>query len=288
MIGILPVDKPEGPTSHDVVGLARRSLGTRRIGHTGTLDPFATGLLLLCIGRATRLAEYLTGLDKSYEAIARLGVATDTLDRTGAIAAESHEWEHIEPAAIRAAFEDQTGTRMQVPPAYSAKRLGGRRAYARARAGERVEPEPVEVTIRALEVTAVEGAEVRFRMRCSSGTYVRAVARDAGEGLGVGAHLTALRRTSIGGFDVRAALTPDALSDSGAVANALIAPLEALGHLPRVQLEEGEAERIGHGRTLPAGGRVGGTGPVVLAEDDRLVAIAELDGRNLRPRKVFT
>src|SRR5690606_28992033 len=141
--GVLPVDKPEGPTSHDVVALARRALGIRRIGHTGTLDPFATGLLLLCIGPATRLAEYLTGLDKTYEAVARLGVATDTLDHTGEVVQRSDGWQALSPEAVRNAFEEQRGRRLQTPPVYSAKKIGGRRAYELARKGVELAPEPV-------------------------------------------------------------------------------------------------------------------------------------------------
>ncbi|HSH45652.1 MAG TPA: hypothetical protein VK966_07335, partial [Longimicrobiales bacterium] len=135
MTGILPVDKPEGPTSHDVVAMARRALGVRRIGHTGTLDPFATGLLLLCVGPATRLAEYFSDLSKTYEATARLGVATDTLDRTGSTVSTSEAWRELSPDAIREAFQAEGGTRLQQPPAYSAKRIGGRRSHELAREG---------------------------------------------------------------------------------------------------------------------------------------------------------
>lgn len=285
MTGILPVDKPEGPSSHDVVAAARRALGLRRIGHTGTLDPFATGLLLLCLGPATRLAEYLVGLDKEYEATARLGVATDTLDHTGAVMAETGEWRALTGPAIRAAFEGQAGTRPQVPPIYSAKKIGGRKAYELAREGEAVVPDAVEVTIHSLEVTAVDGAEVRFRMRCTSGTYVRAVARDAGDALGVGAHLTALRRTAVGRFRVDDALPADRLQDAGAVRAALVAPLPALDHLPVVELSEDERRRVGHGQRLSGAGRPRGL--VTLAEAGELVAVAESDGETLRPRKVF-
>lgn len=288
MTGVLPVDKPAGPTSHDVVAMARRALGIRRIGHTGTLDPFATGLLLLCIDRATRLSEYLTGLDKVYEATARLGVATDTLDGTGTVTAETEAWQELAEPEIRAAWLEQTGRRIQAPPSYSAKKVDGRRAYERARAGEAVAPDPVEVVIHSMEVLAVDGPDVRFRMRCSSGTYVRAVARDAGDTLGVGAHLTSLRRTGIGGFTMGMALPVDRLDDRGAVAAALISPLEALAHLPKIDLDDDEVEKVGHGQALSAGDRAIGSDVVVLAAGGRLVAVAERDGASLRPRKVFT
>lgn len=288
MTGVLPVDKPAGPTSHDVVAMARRALGIRRIGHTGTLDPFATGLLLLCIDRATRLSEYLTGLDKVYEATARLGVATDTLDGTGTVTAETEAWQELAEPEIRAAWLEQTGRRIQAPPAYSAKKVDGRRAYERARAGEAVAPDPVEVVIHSMDVLAIDGPDVRFRMRCSSGTYVRAVARDAGDALGVGAHLTSLRRTGIGDFAVGTALPVDRLDDREAVAAALISPLEALAHLPKIDLDDDEVERVGHGQALSAGDRAIGSDVVVLADGGLLVAVAERDGASLRPRKVFT
>ncbi len=285
MTGALPVDKPAGPTSHDAVAAARRALGIRRIGHTGTLDPFATGLLILCVGPATRLAEYLTGLDKRYDATARLGIATDTLDRTGAVVSETETWRGLEPGAVRAAFEDQQGPLRQVPPAYSAKKLRGRKAYELAREGKAVEPAPVDVVIHELEVLDVTGPEVRFRMRCSSGTYVRAVARDAGAALGVGAHLTALRRTHVGRFRVDDAVPLDRLDDPAAVEAALLSPLDAVAHLPRVSLDPDRIHRVCHGQTIPADGT--GSGVVALAAGDELVAVAESDGRTIRPRKVF-
>ena len=285
MTGVLPVDKAAGPSSHDVVAAARRALGVRRIGHTGTLDPFATGLLLLCIGTATRLAEYIVGLDKEYEAVARLGVATDTLDHTGEVVSETGAWSQLDEKEIRAAFESQAGSRSQIPPVYSAKKIGGRRAYELAREGEAVVPDAVGVTIHALEVTGVDGPAVRFRMRCSSGTYVRSVARDAGEALGVGAHLTALRRSAVGRFRVEEAVPMDGLEDRGAVAAALISPMESLSHLPAKELSAEERRRIGHGQRLPA--ESGLKGLLALTEGGALVAVAESDGHVIRPRKVF-
>lgn len=286
MNGVLPVDKPEGPTSHDLVAVARRSLGIRRIGHTGTLDPFATGLLLLCVGQATRLAEYLTGLDKTYEATARLGVRTDTLDRTGAVLDDSDAWRDLDDARIRAAFEGQIGQRFQTPPAYSAKKVGGRRAYERARAGDAVALDPVAVEILDLDVLGVDGPDVRFRVTCSSGTYVRTIAADAGASLGVGAHLTALRRTAVGRFAVDTALPVERLTDPAAAAAALIAPLDALRHMPVVELTDEEADHIRHGRAVTAHGR-GGEGTVALALNERLLAVADSAGGTIRPRKVL-
>ncbi|MFO7892974.1 MAG: tRNA pseudouridine(55) synthase TruB [Longimicrobiales bacterium] len=302
MRGVLPVDKPEGPTSHDVVATARRALDTRRIGHTGTLDPFATGLLILGVGQATKLAQYLTGLEKTYEATARLGTATDTLDRTGAVTAESDAWEALTEPAIRAAFEDQRGEREQTPPAYSAKRVGGKKSYELARTGQTVELAPVEVTIHTLDVLAVDGRDVRFRIRCSTGTYVRAVARDAGHALGVGAHLTELRRTAVGPFDVVDAVSVDTLKRAGewgagsdapeaaqtaraALDTALLSPLDALAHLPRLMLDADQLRRVKHGQSIEVPGF--DEGLVALVDAGELRAVGESNGRWVRPRKVF-
>ena len=177
---------------------ARRALDTRRVGHTGTLDPFASGLLLLCLGPATRLAEYLLGLDKEYLATARLGVTTDTLDREGDAVETASGWETLSSDEVRAALDELTGSISQTPPAFSAKKVKGEAAHRLARRGEAPELEPVTVTIHELELLDLDLPRVRFRVRCSSGTYVRAIARDVGEALGVGAHLTELRRTGIG------------------------------------------------------------------------------------------
>lgn len=287
MTGVLPVAKPEGPTSHDMVASARRILRTRRVGHTGTLDPFASGLLLLCIGRATRLSEYLTGLEKTYEAVARLGASTDTLDREGRVVSTSDAWADLDEATVRSAFEDQQGTLLQTPPEYSAKKIGGRRAYELAREGVRVAPDPVEVSIHSLRVLSVDGPDVTFSVRCSSGTYIRAIGRDAGAALGTGAHLTKLRRTAVGGFHLDQAVRLEDLEDPTEAEAALIRPLDALGHLPVVELGADEVARVGHGQALQAEGRAP-TGRVVLAADSRLLAVAESDGATLRPRKVFT
>jgi len=286
--GVLRVDKPEGPTSHDVVAAARRALGTRRIGHTGTLDPFASGLLLLCVGRATRLVEYLTGLPKTYVATARLGEATDTADRTGAVTARSGRWRDLAPEEIRSAFARQVGAIMQVPPAYSAKRVEGERAYDRARRGEAVELPPVPVVIHRIDILDLTLPEVTFEVECSSGTYVRAIARDVGEALGTGAHLTRLRRTRIGRHDVEDAVEMDALTDPAAVRRAWLEPLEAVAHLPRIDVGDAEARALRSGVPVILPGAATTGGPVAVAHHDKLLAIAELDGRRLQPRKVFT
>jgi tRNA pseudouridine55 synthase len=286
MNGVFPVDKPEGPTSHDVVVMARRGLGIRRIGHTGTLDPFASGLLLLCVGKATRLAEYLTGLDKSYEATARLGVRTTTLDRTGDVVDTTADLQDLQPDPVRAAFEGQAGSRLQRPPAYSAKKVGGRRAYDLARAGTDVELASVQVEIMELDVTGIDGPDVHFRIRCSSGTYVRTVAAEAGEALGVGAHLTRLRRTAVGRFRVEDAVPVEGLSDPQRARDARIDPLAALAHLPAVTVNDEQAAELRHGRGVTMAGLP--IAPAVAVEHQgALLAVAESDGASLRPRKVL-
>lgn len=285
--GVLPVDKPEGPTSHDVVAAARRGLGTRRVGHTGTLDPFASGLLLLCIGRATRLAEYLSELPKTYVAAARLGVSTDTDDRTGAVVASSERWRELSAAEIEAAFRSQVGRILQVPPIFSAKRVGGERMYRLARRGETPEAHPVPVTVYRLEVRSLDLPVVEFEVECSSGTYIRAIARDVGETLGTGAHLIALRRTRIGVHHVAGALPMDRLGDRDAVAAALLSPLAALSHLPVVEVSEHEAVELGNGVPVTAPEGLAAGGPIAVAFENELLAVAAVEGGRLVPRKVF-
>lgn len=286
--GVLPVDKPEGPTSHDVVGRARRALGERRIGHTGTLDPFASGLLLLCVGGATRLSEYLTGMDKHYEATAVLGTATDSGDRDGEVvsSAPPESVAALSLEAVEAAVAALRGVQRQVPPALSARKVGGVPAHRRVRRGEEVTLEAREVTIHAFEVDAWEPPLLRLRVHCSSGTYVRSLARDLGEALGVGGHLGALRRTAVGRFGVEGALTPDDLADAERVGRALIAPLEAVAHLPRVDVDEKGVLELGHGRSVPAPGLSEGT-EAACAHQQRLVAVGFVRDGVLRPRKVF-
>jgi tRNA pseudouridine55 synthase len=287
---VLPVDKPVGPTSHDVVAAARKALGERRVGHTGTLDPFASGLLLLCVGRATRLAEYFSGLDKAYDAEARLGVATDTLDCEGEVVSESDAWTDLTEAALEEALGALRGEIQQVPPQFSAKKVDGERAYKTARDGRRVELPPVAVTVHELTLTGVDLPLVRFRVRCSSGTYVRALARDLGDALGVGAHLTALRRTAVGAWRVASALSMDDLADPVRVAAAAVDPLEALAHLPIVEVDGEAAGRLAHGQTVEipgAGHAASGAGVIAVAHDGALVAVGEADERVIRPRKVF-
>jgi tRNA pseudouridine55 synthase len=196
--GVLVVDKPLGPTSHDVVARARRALGTPRVGHTGTLDPQATGVLPLVVGKATRLAQFLSASVKEYDALVAFGRATDTYDAAGAVTEETGRQPSAE--AVEAALERFRGAFLQAPPAYSAKKVDGERAYARARRAEAVTPAPVAVTVERLELTGWDGDLVCLRVRASAGFYVRSLAHDLGAALGTGAHLAGLRRILAGAF----------------------------------------------------------------------------------------
>jgi len=286
--GVLPVDKPEGPTSHDVVSRVRRALGTRAVGHTGTLDPFASGLLLVCVGPATRLAEYITGLPKTYVATLRLGTATDTDDLTGEVIGGSDEWRGVTRERIDAALQAQVGTTLQLPPLFSAKKVDGERMYAAARRGEAVERKPSTVTIHGIRLIGMELPDVEFEVECGAGTYIRAIARDAGERLGVGGHLRTLRRTRVGPHSVERAVPLGLLDDAERVAAAILSPLEAVAHLPRAVVDDDGLAALRFGRALEAPDDVPAGGPVAIASaGGSLLAIGERIGGVLQPRKVF-
>jgi len=287
--GLLPLDKPSGPTSHDMVARARRALGTRRIGHSGTLDPFASGLLLLLVGGATRLAEYLAPLPKEYLARARLGVRTSTDDPEGEVVSESDAWRGLSREALEEGLVPLRGEIEQMPPPYSAKKVGGRPAHRRVRAGESVVLKPARVSVHDLMVEDVELPWVTFRVRCSTGTYVRALARDLGENLGVGAHLAELRRTRIGPFRVEDALHGDELEHEDRVSEALVSPLKTVSHLERVDLDEDAAARVRMGQFLAADsyGLPAGDALFALSCEGELVAVASVQEGRIRPRKVL-
>lgn len=285
-MGILLVDKPAGVTSHDVVAVVRRALAVRKVGHAGTLDPFATGLLVLGIGRATRLLEYLTGLDKEYEATARFGVATDSQDPEGAVIAEDDCWEDLTADRIRAVAGGMVGSLLRSPPVYSAVKVGGVPAHRRVRRGESVELPPREATVHALEVLGVDLPEVRFRVACSSGTYVRSLGVELGQRLGTGCHLTALRRTRVGTFDVRDAVGLEAVRGGGIPARARVDAVSALAHLPRVVVGPDEAAMLATGKKVPNGAPECGAAVFALP-GDRLVAVGAVRDGVLEPRKVF-
>jgi tRNA pseudouridine55 synthase len=285
--GILLVDKPEGPTSHDVVAIARRALRTKRVGHTGTLDPFASGLLVLCLGSSTRLAEYLSGLPKSYSATIRLGVATTTDDSTGE-SLSTADTGMVSREALAEALASQVGEIDQLPPIFSAKKVDGERMYAAARRGEHVERKPSRVIIHSIDLVSFEPPTAEITVECGSGTYIRSIARDVGEILGVGGHLTQLRRTRVGTHDVADAVSVEQLADEDAVRRAFRPPAAAVAHLPSLILGDAEIAALKHGRALPHADRVPVDGPIaLLGAAGELLAIGERSGDDVQPRKVF-
>ncbi len=269
MHGVLVIDKPSGPTSHDVVARVRRALGEKRIGHTGTLDPLATGVLALVVGRATRLAQFLTGDEKEYLATVRLGLATPTYDAeglgpdfrlkpdaTGPREEPGGADFRLKPdaAVIECALAQFRGTCLQTPPPYSAKKVAGVRAYRHARNQQAVELTPVPVTVRALECVRYAGERLELHVACSSGFYVRTLAHDLGQRLGCGAHLEALRRTRSGQFRLDQALPLDRVESDPASGAARLVPMEdLLPGFPAAVLNEAGVRRVSHGNTVAAG-----------------------------------
>jgi len=278
--GVLVVHKPVGPTSHDVVVCARRSLGIKRIGHTGTLDPQASGVLPLVLGQATRLAQHLSGSDKEYEAVIRFGIVTDTYDAAGTIVEESGRVPSS--ADVEQALSQFVGEIEQVPPLYSAKMVGGERSYVRARSGKPISPSPVRVRVNDLAVIEMSGGRARVRIRCSAGFYVRSLAHELGARLGVGGILDSLLRTEAAGFGLADALGFDALvTGARAELRARVRPMEALlSDVPAVRLTPAGVRWAIHGRDLGPGDIIG---PAVttsrltrlLGPDGRLVGLAE-------------
>lgn len=287
-IGILLVDKPEGPTSHDVVDAVRKAAGIRRVGHAGTLDPFASGLLLLLLGPATRLSEYFLGMDKEYDATVHLGVETRSHDRDGEVVSEVSGWRELGADELEVALAGFRGRISQQPPVYSAKKVRGESAHRRVRRGETVELEAVEVEVYDLRVLEIDLPEVRLGVRCSSGTYVRALARDLGRSLKVGGHLSALRRTGIGPYSSASASSLDSLGDLEVIQTRLISPALALSHFPAYRVGPEEAACLCQGQSLSIKGEeIPEEIPVrVLLEGD-LLAMAVREGDQLRPRKVL-
>ena len=277
--GILLVDKPAGMTSHDVVATTRRSLGERRVGHAGTLDPFATGLLVLLAGRATRLLPYIDGEPKVYEAVIRFGSETDTDDSTGE---PTRQAPSPDREALDSAIPRLTGVIDQIPPAYSAKQVAGRRAYAAARAGEALDLAPSSVTVHEWRTMSWMADDLHATIVCSGGTYIRALARDLGRLTGSAAHLASLRRVRSGPFDVSDAVTVDELRQSRP---ALRSPLEALRSLAVEPIDDASIEHILHGRAVPA--HAGGERAALVDAAGDLVAIATRDGSHWQPRVVL-
>jgi tRNA pseudouridine55 synthase len=290
MLGVVNLDKPVGPTSHDMVGLLRRLTGTRRIGHAGTLDPLASGVLPILVGGATRFSAELTGGNKRYEAAIRLGATSATDDAQGPIApGDAPVPDEDEVRDALAAF---VGTFEQRPPAFSARKQGGRTAHRAARAGTPIEVPPRTVTISQIDVLGFErdadGAIVRIDLRCGAGTYVRSLARDLGARLGCGGYLAALRRTESAGLHAADAITPqrlEALAADGRLGEAVV-PVGDLLHLPRVTLDAAAASAFVHGSATPAEAGAEGGGRHAVFAGDALIGIGILTEGVLRPEKV--
>ncbi len=306
MDGLLVIDKPAGITSHDVIYRTRRILNERRIGHTGTLDPFATGVLLVLVGRATRLAQFLSGTDKQYDAIIRLGYSTDTGDLTGTkIESESAVpgggWNEEQ---IEAALSTLRGYIDQTPPMYSAKKIAGKKLYELARRGEEVEREPVRVCIHEFSAIKEDGQllkdnrdgtfDLRAHVSCTAGTYVRTLAEDLGKRLGVGAHLAELRRTKVGEFDLAGAVTLDELKTrviEESLGTVLIPPASALSFMPSVHLTDDDSRRVRNGMEVKVAETAWSHQQHIRICDSKgsLIAVGEYDANKnqLLPRTVI-
>lgn len=288
--GVLVVDKPIGLTSHDVVQIIRRGTGIRRAGHTGTLDPRASGVLVVLIGPAVRLSEYVAASDKRYQATIRLGSSTDTYDSEGSIT-ETKSWENITEEEFNRVLQKFVGEIEQVPPPYSAVKVKGKKAYDFAREGEEVELTPRIIQVYHLEVLEWAPPEVVIDVYCSSGTYVRSLANDLGRELGCGAHLIGLRRTKSGKFTLRDAIPLRKLQeafDAGTWYRYLIPAAEALAEWPMVELDADQVELVRHGHRIPGEPNEKGWARGVSQQGD-LVALLEYDAETgeWQPRKVF-
>jgi tRNA pseudouridine55 synthase len=288
--GVLVVDKPVGLTSHDVVQIIRRGTGIRRAGHTGTLDPRASGVLVVLIGPAVRLSEYVSASDKRYQATIRLGSSTDTFDAEGRITS-SAPVENISEEQFEDILDHYVGEIEQVPPPYSAIKVGGRKAYEMARDGEEVNLEPRVIQVYSLELLEWDSPEAVVDVFCSSGTYVRSLANDLGNELGVGAHLVGLRRTKSGRFTLRDAVPLRRLQEAfiaGDWYKYLIPAAEALAEWPMVELDADQVELVRHGHRVPAESGSKGWARGVSEQGD-LVALLEVDEdkSEWQPRKVF-
>lgn len=286
--GMMVIDKGRGLSSFDVIRRLRRLTGERKLGHAGTLDPMATGVLLVMFNKATRLSQYLMGAHKAYLATVTLGVRTETDDVEGDVI-EERSLEAITEAAVREALMSFVGEIEQVPPQHSAIRVGGKRAYAVARAGEHVELKARKVVIDAIEDVEVELPEVRFEVRCGKGTYIRSMARDLGEVLACGGHLTGLRRTECGGFSVEEAVTLEQVEAAGEAWPSLLhSPLETMRAYPRVELGVEEAQLLSNGAKLSRMGELEpGVYGVPAPGTEELLAVVERDVKSGPRLRVF-
>ncbi|MCA0453374.1 MAG: tRNA pseudouridine(55) synthase TruB [Chloroflexi bacterium] len=284
--GFLNINKPLHMTSHDVVGKIRRGLKLKKVGHAGTLDPLASGVLVICIGGATRLSDYVMHTTKRYRARVYLGATTDTYDAEGSVLQE-RDASHVQREDVEQVLRGFVGDIQQMPPMYSAIKVGGRKLYDMARAGETIEREKRPVRIDALSIVDWSFPELTLDVTCSSGTYIRSLAFDVGEALGVGAYLSGLVRQASGSFTLENALELNELLVNENWRQYLITPPEALSHWQRLELSVDETHHILHGRPIPWTD-AGSETVFGYAPDGRLVAILQADDGLWRPHKVFS
>jgi tRNA pseudouridine55 synthase len=288
VFGLLNVNKPVGPTSHDVVARVRRLTRIKKIGHAGTLDPMASGVLVLCLGPATRLSEYAMRSPKRYRATLRFGITTDTYDAEGQITAE-RSTDDLTCAAVEAALAPFRGAIAQIPPMYSAIKRGGKKLYELARDGQEVARDPRQVTISALELVSCDLPAAVLDVTCSPGTYIRSLAHDLGEALGCGAHLTGLVRVASGDFHVDDAVSLDSLEQAAADGHwqdFLLPPDRAVAGLPALHLSPEEAQRLQHGNPIPAPPEASGEHRAYTPAGHLLALVSARDGE-YRAVKVF-
>jgi tRNA pseudouridine55 synthase len=293
MYGVLNINKPAGMTSHDVVQRVRRMMKERRVGHTGTLDPSATGVLVLCIGKATRIAQYLEAGEKEYRAVMRLGVTTDTLDADGQVLETRC---HLPPdrSMVLQALQQFTGSMMQTPPAYSAVKVQGVPSYKLARQGKAEPLKPRQITVHAIDLASYEHPFVTLDVRCSKGVYIRTLCADIGEALGCGAHLTGLVRTRSGTFALSEAVSLDTiefLSEQGKLQEVVVTLERALEDIPSITVEDEAARKILHGNRIRAPeGTLQRENRLVRVHglDGTLLALAREKGEELRPETVLS
>lgn len=290
--GFFNVHKPVGLTSHDVVAAVRRGLRIKRVGHAGTLDPLAEGVLIVAVGQATRLLEYLVTTEKSYRARVQFGITTDTYDAEGAVLSSQEPSSDLTPSRIAHHLTAFRGTIQQVPPVYSSVKVKGKTAHARTRAGETLVLEPRTVDIYELTLLEYSSPIATLNVRCSAGTYIRSLAHDLGEAVGCGAHLAGLVRTAVGEFSIEEAIRLDVLRvafESQQSAKYMIGVSKALEHMPKVMLTVEQAEDIRHGRPIDAVENPASMARAHLT-DGRFVAILEHqpEQNQWKPKKVFT
>ncbi len=295
MDGVLNINKPSGMTSHDVVQVVRRLLREKRIGHTGTLDPLATGVLVLCIGKATRIAQYLEAGEKEYRATMRLGVTTDTLDADGRIL-EARAYKTPDHGTLLKVIQRFTGTIMQSPPSFSAVKISGVPSYKLARQGKAIKNKPRQVSIYGIDLIAFEDPLVSLMVRCAKGVYIRSLCADMGDALHAGAHLSSLQRTKSGRFSIDTAVTIEALArmaEAGTVNTVVTSIDDALAEFPVVELGTAETGRVIHGNKVDcpfADREMNGRNSLVRVHDSqrKLLALARHEGTTIRPELVFS